>query len=316
LQKEFKLGKMKAAIYTQYGPPEVLQIVDIPRPEPKKNEILVKIHAALVASGDIRMRNMNLSDIRYFERKMARLVVGYYKPKRKILGMGLSGEIVSIGHDVTRFSVGNKIVAGTWKKMQFGAYAEYICIREDGVIAIKPEKLDFQDALSVVGGISALSFLRKGNIENCKNILIYGASGAVGTTAVQLGKHFKTKITAVCSGNNTELVKLLGADFVIDYTKEDFTKNNTKYDLIFDAVGKINYKKISNLLTENGKFISVITSGHAASGIKEMEYLLRLAENGELKPVTDKVYPLDQIVEAHRYVERGHKVGNVLIQLC
>jgi NADPH:quinone reductase-like Zn-dependent oxidoreductase len=306
---------LKAVTYEEYGPPEVLQIGEVETPSPGRSEVLVKIRTAIVSFGDCRMRSLDLSDIRFFERLFARLILGVRRPKRPVLGMGISGEVVSVGSNVRRFKVGDSVVAGTWHKMQFGGYAEYICIDEDGVIAQKPSSLTYDESVAAIGGVVALSFLRDANIRKGEDVLIYGASGAVGTTAVQLAKYFGANVTAVCSGANIDLVRSLGADKVIDYTREDFTTMNHRYNLVLDAVGKLTLSKVKNVLTTNGRYISALTSGHTPSGVKELTYLLDLADKGLFKPVIDRIYPLDEIVEAHRYVDSGRKRENVVLRI-
>lgn len=306
---------MRAVVYEKYGGPEVLHVKEIPQPVPKSDEVLVKVSYAMVSAGDCRMRSMKLDDIRPLERFFAKLVVGVRKPKRKILGLGLVGEIVATGKQVTRFKVSDTVVAGTWPGMRFGAYAEYAVLKEKGVLVPKPQGLSDSDALAAVAGISAVSFLRKGRIQKGERVLVYGASGAVGLTALQLAKHFGTEVTAVCSGKNHSLVKSLGADRVLDYTREDFRTGDRKYDLVFDAVGKIGFPDVRSILAKQGRYVSVITSGHAASGVKEMDFLLQLAAEGKVNPVIDKTYPLEEVVAAHEYVDSGRKRGAVLLSL-
>ena len=315
---------MKAVICTAYGAPEVLQLREIAKPAPKDNEVLVKIHATAVSSGDVRLRKADPFIIR--------LIFGFTKPKYPIPGFVLAGEIEAVGKDVIRFKAGDKIYAAT--DMPTGTYAQYACLADDGVIAKKPENIDFEEAASVpFGGNTALYFLRKANIQAGQNVLIYGASGAVGTAAVQLAKHFGAHVTAVCSGSNLELMKTLGADETIDYTKEDFTCNGKTYDVIFETVGKSSFSKGIKSLTKNGTYLM------AAGGLKEMRqglcasltsrrkvisgvmsetgedlvFFRELIESGKFKPVIDRSYPLEQIVQAHAYVDKGHKTGNVVI---
>ncbi|PCI04538.1 MAG: NAD(P)-dependent alcohol dehydrogenase [Hyphomicrobiales bacterium] len=315
---------MKTIICTKYGAPEVLQLEEIAKPEPRGKEVLVKIHATSVSSGDARIRRADPAIIRLF--------FGLMKPKTSVLGYVLAGEIEAIGKDVTRFKVGDEIYATTG--MAMGAYAEYIVLPEDGVIAPKPAKMPYEEAAAVpFGGNTALYFLRKANIQSGQNILIYGASGAIGTAAVQLAKHFGAHVTAVCSGANSALMKTVGADEVVDYTKEDFTKNGKTYDVIFETVGKSSFTAGMKSLTENGTYIM------AAAGLKEMRqglctsfmsrrkvfsgvmsetaedlvFFKELIESGKFRPVIDRSYPLEQIAQAHAYVDTGHKRGNVVI---
>ena len=304
---------MKAAIYEKYGPPEVLSLKEIEKPVPKDNEVLIKIHATTVAAGDIRMRGFKVPTKFWLP---MRFVLGITGPKNKVLGMEISGVIESIGGSVEKFRVGDEVFAATG----FGrGYAEYICLPVTDVVgkvvievAKKPANLTFEEAAAVpIGAMTALAFLRKANVKNGQKVLVYGASGSVGTYAVQLAKHYGAEATGVCSAANLELVKSLGADVVIDYAKEDFTKNGQRYDLVFDAVGKISSSHAKGSLTENGVFLS--TWGDGAVEPNDLSLLSGLIEAGKLKVVIDKTYALEQIVEAHKYVEAGHKKGNVVI---
>lgn len=305
---------MKAVIYTRYGPPEVLQLVDIPKPVPRDHEILVKILATTVTIGDTIMRSFKLPNISGWQKLMARLILGWPKPKRHILGMELAGEVEAIGRKVTRFKSGDAVFASTYDA-NFGAHAEYKCLSQNGVIAVKPANLSCEEAAAIPGGgQTAWHCLQKGKIQPGQKILIYGASGAVGTFSVQLAsRYFGANVTGVCSGANEALVKSLGANQVIDYTRQDFTQMGATYDVIFDAVGKLTPAQWKKVLKPAGIHINV----HADSnGGEKVEYLLilkELIEAGKIRPIIDRVYPFEQIVEAHRYVEQGHKKGNVAI---
>ncbi len=304
---------MKAAIYEKYGPPEVLSLKEIEKPVPKDNEVLIKIHATTVAAGDIRMRGFKVPTKFWL---LMRLALGLTGPKNKVLGMEVSGVVETIGKGVEKFRVGDEVLAATGFG---GGYAEYICLPATDVvgravieIAKKPANLTFEEAAAVpIGGMTALAFLRKANVKNGQKVLVYGASGSVGTYAVQLAKNYGAQVTGVCSAANLELVKSLGADIVIDYVKEDFTKNGQRYDLVFDAVGKISISQAKGSLTETGVFLS--TWGNPGMEPNDLLTLSGLIEVGKVKAVIDRTYPLEQIVEAHRYVEAGHKKGNVVI---
>lgn len=304
---------MKAVIYERYGPAEVLQLTELPKPVPKEDEILVKVHATTVTIGDTIMRSLNTPGPGW-QRLGARLYLGVRKPKRAILGMELAGVIESAGREVTRFKPGDEVFASTFS-VNFGGYAEYKCLPEDGVVALKPANLSFGEAAALPGAaMTALHCLRKANIRSGQKVLIYGASGAVGTYAVQLARgHFGAEVTGVCSTANLELVRSLGAGRVIDYTQQDFTQGTETYDVIFDAVGKLSPVQTRAARKLAGSYLNVLT---ASDGGESVELLLDLKEQvdaGVIKPVIDRCYTLEEVVEAHRYVEKGHKKGSVVI---
>jgi NADPH:quinone reductase-like Zn-dependent oxidoreductase len=304
---------MKAAIYEKYGSPEVLSLKEVEKPVPKDNEVLIKIHATTAAAGDIRMRGFKVPAKFWIP---MRLALGLTGPKNKILGMEVSGVIESAGKNVERFRVGDEVMAATGFG---GGYAEYVCLPATDIvgrlvieIAKKPANLTFEEAAAVpIGAMTALAFLRKANVKNGQKVLVYGASGSVGTYTVQLAKYYGAEVTGVCSAANLELVKYLGADVVIDYAKEDFANNGEKYDFVFDAVGKISRSKAKGSLTGNGVFLSTWGSGDVEPN--DLSTLSGLIEAGKLRVVVDRQYPLEQIAEAHRYAEAGHKKGNVVI---
>lgn len=321
---------MKAVVCTKYGPPEVLQLIEIEKPVPKDNEVQIKIHATTVSAADYRVRSFKVPVSFWIP---ARLMLGLRKPRKFILGMELSGEIETVGKDVTTFKKGDQVFAATLQT--FGAYAEYICLPEDGPIAIKPTNITFEEAAAIpIGARTALHYLKKiGNVKPEQKVLIYGASGSVGTYAVQLAKYFGAEVTGVCSTANLDLVKSLGADRVIDYTKHNFIENFETYDIIFVTIDKLPFSACKKVLSKKGIYLNiarpipslqmiwtsltssnkVVVGKNSPESAEALIILKKIIEKEQLKPVIDKIFTLHQIVEAHKYVDRGHKKGNVVI---
>jgi NADPH:quinone reductase-like Zn-dependent oxidoreductase len=314
---------MKAIVYTKFGPPDVLHLQEVEKPSPKDNEVLIKIVATTVVKEDPDWRRSPGFN-------------GFLKPRHPILGQELAGEVEAIGSAVTRFRPGDQVFG----MGSFGAYAEYKCMPEDGTLVIKPADLSYEDAASIPNGaLTALPFLRdKGRIRSGQTVLIYGASGSVGAAAVQIAKYYGAKVTGVCSTANLDWVKSLGADQVIDYTRENFTENSKTYDIIFDTVGKRSFSECKGSLTDEGIYLATVPSPvmmlqalwlakrgckkakfvaaglrPASEKIKDLVFLTELIDSGKIKAVIDRCYPLEQMAEAHRYVEQGHKKGNVVI---
>ncbi|SOC44535.1 NAD(P)-dependent alcohol dehydrogenase [Ureibacillus acetophenoni] len=322
---------MKAIMYKKFGPPEVLQVKEVEKPVPKGNEVLIKVKATTVTVADIRARSFTVPPAFWLP---ARITLGFRQPRKAILGMELAGEIEAVGKNVTKFNVGDQVFAATLK--DFGAYAEYKCLPEDGPIAMKPSNITYGEAAAIsIGARTALFFLERAKIENGQKVLVYGASGSVGSYAVQLAKFFGGHVTAVCSTKNVELVKSLGADKVIDYTKEDFSNTDEIYDVVFEAVNKSSFSACAKVIKRNGTYINVtevlpsfemlrakmanslklIMSQNSPETPEALNFLKELVETGKLKVVIDRSYSFDEIVEAHKYVEKGHKRGNVVINV-
>jgi NADPH:quinone reductase-like Zn-dependent oxidoreductase len=327
---------MQAIVYTEFGPPEVLQLEEVEKPVPKDTEVLIKVYATTVGYGDLFARNPKFSDFNmpaplWLPTKM---FFGFSKPKVNILGSVFSGEVESVGAEVTRFKKGDQVFGYLGQKM--GAYAEYLCMPEDGVVALKPDNLSHKEATTVAyGPIMALNLLKAGNIQSGSKVLIVGASGGIGSAAVQLAKHDGAEVTGVCGGPRMEFVKSLGADNVIDYRSEDFTQSGESYDLIFDILGVSSFSEVKNSLKENGIYLrssfkmkqvvqmlwTKITGGKqvvcamSPERVEDLETVKELVEAGVIKTFIDRTFPLEQAPEAHRYAESGNRTGNIVIAI-
>lgn len=300
---------MKAIVASKYGDPEVLQLEEIEKPTPKDNEILIKVHATTVSAADFRMRSFTVPAPLWIP---ARIALGITKPRQPIFGSELAGVVEAIGKNVTHFKVGDQVFASTLTE-RFGAYAEYKCLPEQAMVAIKPTNITYEEAAALpIGATTGLRLLRKGNIQRGQKVLIYGASGSVGTYAVQLAKYFGADVTGVCSTSNIEMVKSLGADHVIDYTKADFSSLEERYDVIFDTLAKFPKSQYSKVLKPNGTYVSMAKLSTKES-MDNLISIKELIEKGEIIAFIDRCYPLEDMVEAHRYVDTGHKKGNVII---
>jgi NADPH:quinone reductase-like Zn-dependent oxidoreductase len=330
---------MKAIVYKEYGPPDVLQLKEVEKPAPTDNEILIRNHATTINIGDIWARNFKEITPSKFTMPLplwlpSRMYFGFTKPRVNILGSEFAGEVEAVGKGVKRFRKGDQVFGYRGQKM--GANAEYLCMPEDGLVAIKPANMTYEQAATVpYGALTALSLLRKANIQPGQKVLINGASGSIGSAAVQLAKYFGAEVTGVCGTPGLEFVKILGADKVLDYTREDFTKNGETYDLIFDILGKSSFSSCKNSLKQNGIYLlasfkikqlfqmlwTSITPGKkvicmlSTENPKDLIFIKELVEAGKIKSVIDRCYPLEQTAEAHRYVEKGYKTGSVIITI-
>ena len=322
---------MKVIIYEKYGSPEVLQIKEIEKPVPKENEILIKVYATTVTVADCRVRGFKVPTSFWLP---ARFALGFFKPKQSVLGGELSGVIESVGKNVTKFKVGDEVIGFLGHRL--GAYADYVSLDESECITLKPENLSFEESAPLsFGGITALHFLKKGNVKKNDKILIYGASGSVGTYAIQIAKYLGAEVTGVSSSENLDLLKKLGADRVIDYASSDWRDFNEKFDVLFDTVGKCDISKAIGLIKPEGRYIHTVTTpstelkirfhllrsgikligGTYSATLEEINEIKKLAEEGVIKPVIDRQYNFDEIVSAHAYVDKGHKKGNVVVSL-
>lgn len=320
---------MKAIVCTKYGSPDVLQLQEVEKPTPKDNQVLIRVHAATVTAGDCELRRFKFPILFWLP---LRLYIGIRKPRIKVFGQELAGEIESVGKEVTQFKKGDQVFAPT--EMSFGAYAEYICLPGNYTIATKPSNMTCEEAATIpTGGLNALYFLRKANIERGEKVLINGAAGSIGTIAVQIAKSLGAEVTGVDSAKKLEMLRSIGADQVIDYTREDFTKSGKTYDVILDVAGKSSYSRCVKALTRKGRYVLAnpsislivrglwtsmtsskkVITGLANYKVEDLNYLKEMIEAGKIKSVIDRRYGLEEVAEAHRYVEEGHKKGNVVI---
>jgi NADPH:quinone reductase-like Zn-dependent oxidoreductase len=322
---------MKAIVCTKYGPPEVLQLQEVAKPAPRDHELLVKVYATTVTAGDSRARSFTVPRSAWLP---ARITLGLRKPKKAIPGMVLAGDVEAVGKQVKHYKEGDQIYA--YDITRLSAYAEFACVPENSALACKPSTVTYEEAAAIpFGGVTALHFLQQGKIHSGQHVLIYGASGSVGTVAVQLAKYFGAEVTGVCSTAHVALVKALGADTVLDYTQEDWTRSGQTYDSIFDTVGKSSLSGCLRSLKQEGSYLQAVAGpallvqmrwasmrsgktfigGTATPKTEDLIYLNELVEAGKIKPVIDRCYPLEKIVEAHKYVDQGHKKGNVIIKV-
>lgn len=322
---------MKAIVWTKFGPPDGLQLQEVAEPTPKEHEVLIRIYATTVSAADSELRRFKFP---IWIQLPMRVYMSFFRPRPIILGQELAGEVEAVGHAVTRFRQGDPVFA--WTGLRLGAYAEFICLPEDGVLAIKPAHMTYEQAAALpVGGLEAMHFLRKGTIQSGQKVLVYGAGGSIGTFAVQLAKYWGADVTAVDSGGKLDMLRSIGADHAIDYTREDFTENGETYDVIFDVVGKSSFPQSIRSLKPNGRYLlanpnlSQMVRGRrmlehgktvipyaartASETAQDFNFLKELIEAGKIKSVIDRRYPLEQIAEAHRYVDTGQKRGNVVI---
>jgi NADPH:quinone reductase-like Zn-dependent oxidoreductase len=328
---------MKAAVMTEYGSPDVLQIQELEKPSPNDNEILVRVHASSIGFGDLIVRDFkhvspqefNMPSLLYWP---ARMEFGFNKPKVNVLGAEFAGKVEAIGKDVTLFKQGDEVFG--YRGMAMGANAEYLLVPEKSAIALKPKNMSFEEAATIsYGGLTAISLLRKANIQKGQKVLINGASGGIGSAALQLAKHYGAEVTGVCGTNRMQMVKALGADKVIDYSKEDFTKGSERYDLVFDVLGRTSFDKVKRVLNPNGIYLlasfkskallqMLITSKFGDKKVicalssdtpQDLVTIKELAEAGKIKTVVDRCYPLEKVAEAHRYLESGQRHGNVVL---